>query len=292
MVVPTILPVRASTESPGGRPVAVKLSGLCRTLDRVVNGRRFVHSVPVAVVVEGDELVLRQHLVVNTEIIDFSVEGSSDVGPRAPHAESQLIVVASVFGKDGNGLVGSPSTCIDASFDPVYPMIDNSTVVSTGDVNPTIIHTLGDFNLHIPRIVLRAESSGASAPESPNRPFGTKRSQTIVMSSHTVQAGFAFIVLSGVRHEPKGNGPWLGSVYAQGIGKGIGLDPFVRAELDRISEFTGRGESRQVARVALQGSRESSEVGRCRGTTGLFEPEPCGHGIFGNRRRTDRITYA
>ena len=97
--------------------------------------------------------------------------------------------------------------------------------------------------------------------------------------------------MSGVRHEPKRNGPRLGSVYAQGIGKGIGLDPFVRAELDRISEFTGRGESGQVARVALQSSRESSEVGRCRGTTGLFEPEPRGHGIFGDRRRTDRITY-
>ena len=139
-----------------------------------MNGRRFVHSVPVAVVVEGYELVLRQHLVVDAEIIDFSVEGSSDVGPRAPHAESQLVVVASVFGKDGNGLVGSPSTCIDASFDPVYPMIDNSTVVSTGDVNPTIIHSSAISTSTSPRIVLRAESS-EPPPQNPRIAHSVRR---------------------------------------------------------------------------------------------------------------------
>ena len=68
-----------------GRGKTVRAFG---TLDGKVYGGRFVHCVSISVIVQGIELVLGQHLVVNPEIIDFPVEGSVDVLMGSPYTHS------------------------------------------------------------------------------------------------------------------------------------------------------------------------------------------------------------
>ena len=82
-------------------------------------------------------------------------------------------------------------------------MVKDRSVVSTGNVDPAVIHALDDFDLRIPSPVLLAEIGGSTTPESANTPLETLRIEVAVLSAKNTQAGPAFVLLVGIGNESR-----------------------------------------------------------------------------------------